>query len=255
MPNSTNVNKLNVFLKSTIFILLASRLTGFSELIFRGQIHGHSMNQRVIMAGGSESDFIPLINAPVPSIIDPARVVNGIPVSTLGDGWMLFYGRVVDETNRTVIVQGSFSHDPVLLKKLWPPQEFAVVGFPYHFNVGDSIPTGDENNGFYSAMIQPRAWLVLNGTNYNAVLNYHVLPDYTYHKPSATRQMEINRRMLAALLVQATNGDASAEYILGTHYLKGDLGETNKVLGSLWIKIAADSGDVDASNKLASISL
>ena len=164
---------------------------------------------------------------------------------------MLFYGKVLDETNKTIIIQGSFSHDPVLLDEYRQPHIFAVIGFPYRINVSDSIPLGNQEDGFYSAMIQPRSWLNLNGTNYAAILNYHTVPNYTVHKPTPAQQAEINKRLMASLLNQATNGDAGAQCIMAMHYLKGDCCETNKALAVEWLKISADNGNVDASNELS----
>jgi hypothetical protein len=53
---------------------------------------------------------------------------------------------------------------------------------------------------------------------------------------------------------QATNGSVSAQTSLGEHYLTGNGTDTNLVLGKYWLQKAADSGDVEASNKLVSLS-
>lgn len=52
---------------------------------------------------------------------------------------------------------------------------------------------------------------------------------------------------------QATNGDASAQCSLGLHYLNGQGCETNREQAIYWLTQAADQGDQEASNKLASL--
>lgn len=52
------------------------------------------------------------------------------------------------------------------------------------------------------------------------------------------------------LIIQATNGDSSAQCSLGEHYLAGQGCETNRELGTYWLTQAANQGDMEASNKL-----
>jgi hypothetical protein len=52
---------------------------------------------------------------------------------------------------------------------------------------------------------------------------------------------------------QATNGDASAQCSLGLHYLNGQGCETNREQAIYWLTQAANQGDQEASNKLASL--
>ena len=52
---------------------------------------------------------------------------------------------------------------------------------------------------------------------------------------------------------QATNGDASAQYSLGLHYLNGQGCETNREQAIYWLTQAANQGNQEASNKLASL--
>ena len=52
---------------------------------------------------------------------------------------------------------------------------------------------------------------------------------------------------------QATNGDASAQCSLGLHYLNGQGCETNKEMAIYWFTQAANQGNDEASNKLATL--
>jgi len=52
---------------------------------------------------------------------------------------------------------------------------------------------------------------------------------------------------------QATNGSASAQCSLGIHYLNGQGCETNREQAIYWLTQAANQGDQEASNKLASL--
>jgi hypothetical protein len=52
---------------------------------------------------------------------------------------------------------------------------------------------------------------------------------------------------------QATNGDAGAQCSLGLHYLNGEGCETNREQAIYWLTQAANRGDIEASNKLASL--
>ena len=52
---------------------------------------------------------------------------------------------------------------------------------------------------------------------------------------------------------QATNGSPSAQCSLGLHYLNGQGCETNREAAIYWLRIAADQGNLEASNKLATL--
>lgn len=228
----------------------------FSDmLIIHGQINGRSMNQRRFIPGYATPYIEPIPDAPTATVFDATRVINGLHVDTFGDGWLLFYGKVVDETNKTIILLGASSPHPFLQNRYYPGEKFAIVNFPYHVKVGDLIPIGDDETPYFVAMRLPKAHLVLNGQEYDSVLNYYSLPDYTYHKPSAEQQAEANKRLMAELFMESTNGDASAQFNLGMHYLKGDCCETNKNLAIDWLKVSAGNGDIEASNKLSSLTI
>ena len=55
------------------------------------------------------------------------------------------------------------------------------------------------------------------------------------------------------LLPQATNGDASAQCSLGLHYLNGQGCATNREQAIFWLQKAAGQGNIEASNKLATL--
>ena len=52
---------------------------------------------------------------------------------------------------------------------------------------------------------------------------------------------------------KATNGDNSAQYELGLHYLKGQGCESNRESAIYWLQKSASQGNLQASNRLASL--
>lgn len=67
----------------------------------------------------------------------------------------------------------------------------------------------------------------------------------------ARRASELRR--IEFLTRDATNGDSSAQYSLGYHYLHGIGCETNQVMGIYWLLQAAAKGNISASNDLQQI--
>jgi hypothetical protein len=66
-----------------------------------------------------------------------------------------------------------------------------------------------------------------------------------------TEQGQVNA--VRWLQSQATNGDASAQYSLGLHYLNGEGCETNREQATYWLQKSAAQGYIEASNKLANL--
>ena len=52
---------------------------------------------------------------------------------------------------------------------------------------------------------------------------------------------------------QSTNGDVSAQYRLGVYYLTGNGCATNRVEALKWLRLSASGGNLEASNKLATL--
>jgi len=71
-------------------------------------------------------------------------------------------------------------------------------------------------------------------------------------KRKAEQAQEKTFRLLES---RATNGDASAQFSLGIHYLSGYGCETNRETGLYWLQKAAEQGSVDASNKQESLNV
>lgn len=69
------------------------------------------------------------------------------------------------------------------------------------------------------------------------------------------RQFAAQSNAIVWLQPQATNGDASAQCSLGEHYLTRRGCSTNIALGVYWLQKSAAQGDIEASNKLASLKL
>jgi TPR repeat protein len=63
----------------------------------------------------------------------------------------------------------------------------------------------------------------------------------------------VQSNAVVRLQTLATNGEAWAQCSLGEHYLTGLGCETNQGLAIKWLTAAADNGDREASNKLATI--
>lgn len=67
------------------------------------------------------------------------------------------------------------------------------------------------------------------------------------------KTFELEKHTVEWLLSQATNGSASAQCSLGIHYLNGQGCEINREQAIFWLQKAAEQGDFEASNKLASL--
>ncbi len=67
------------------------------------------------------------------------------------------------------------------------------------------------------------------------------------------RAMQGQTNAVRWLQPQATNGDVSAQYSLGLHYLNGQGCETNREQAIYWLQKAAAQGNLEASNKLVSL--
>jgi TPR repeat protein len=70
----------------------------------------------------------------------------------------------------------------------------------------------------------------------------------------AKKRAIAERNAVLWLLPQATNGDAFAQCDLGEHFLNGQGVETNRETAVYWLTQAAEKGNVEASNVLATLS-
>ncbi len=213
---------------------------------FQGQVNGPSMNRRY---SGGTLPFTPEVTYTNFNIIDPIRMLNGDAVSAYSDGWVVFSGKVIAKTNKTVAFEGYFSKHPEWMR-LSGIQQFAVINFPFDTDIDDVIE--GTVSAEYVALYQPQNFVVMKGIKLR-VLNYCQLPNYTYKKPTAEQKSVSDKRLMTWLYSQATNGDASAQCSLGEHYLTGDTGETNKTFAIEWLKASSQSGNIEASNRLNSI--
>lgn len=68
-----------------------------------------------------------------------------------------------------------------------------------------------------------------------------------------TRVLTAQTNVVRSLEASALAGSTSAQYSLGLHYLNGQGCATNRALALDWLKVAADGGDLNASNKLAAL--
>ena len=72
-------------------------------------------------------------------------------------------------------------------------------------------------------------------------------------KAVAAKAYQAQANAVRWLQPQATNGDASAQFSLGSHYLQGKGCESNLETAIYWFRKAADQGSLEASNKLAQV--
>lgn len=210
---------------------------------------------------------------------DPWRVVDGKIYSAVDDGWDQFSGKVLEvQQGKGIRVLGKYSSSIVRYPSSDDDDatEFFVANFPY--DVADNSEIG--HGAIYMAKNTNKTYTyrtVSGGSHTIYMLDYGVPCD----EPEAVKedreqkakaaakaaqaaleaariaktqkQFLIQSNVIVWLQPQATNGVAFAQCDLGEHYLNGQGCETNKKLAVHWLTLAANQGDVEASNVLAKI--
>jgi TPR repeat protein len=70
---------------------------------------------------------------------------------------------------------------------------------------------------------------------------------------SKFRALSAQTNLVGTLLIESTNGDAGAQYVLAGHLLAGQGCETNRARAIYWLSNSAALGNLQASNKLANL--
>jgi hypothetical protein len=199
---------------------------------------------------------------------DPWRVINGQTNYVKLNG-VQFCGKIMDVTPHGVLMEGDWGPlgtlyfpatglGDTLTQTKFP--DYFVTNFPYATFAGQVVPSAE----------RLMAWYAGNCTFKTANGKLQIIRELDYGAPcgpnpvllaAAQKQIqeaEIRRREIALkkmeLLEQAaTNGDSSAQYSLGFHYLHGLGCQTNEVMGLFWLMKAAQQGNLSASNDLQEI--
>ncbi len=202
--------------------------------------------------------------------IHPWRVINGQTNYVKWNG-VQFCGKIVGVTSNGVIIEGEWGpigtlYYPVngwinLAPKDQPGYpDFYVTNYPFKAVTGGLIASAARLMAWYTGTF---TYKTPNG-------EFHTIPKLDYGTPCgpdpsliAARQKQFKEaedsrratdlRRIEFLMRDATNGDSSAQYSLGLHYLHGIGCETNEVMGLFWLIKAAQQGNVSASNDLQQI--
>jgi Sel1 repeat len=201
--------------------------------------------------------------------IDPWRAVDGQTNYVKLDG-VEFCGKIVDVTAQGIRIEGEWGKLGSLYYPAngWaftsvPPEypDYFVTNWPYVAFPGETIPSSKRlmawtTDGTYtyktvrgdSRTIRELDYGVPCGPNpvLLAAIQKHIQDEQEQKHEREARQVEFLER-------DATNGDSSAQYSLGIHYLHGIGCETNEVKGLFWLIKSAAQGNIDASNDLQEI--
>ena len=200
--------------------------------------------------------------------IDPWRAINGQTNYVKLNG-VQFCGKVVDVTSNGVRIEGEWGllgtvYYPILGWGDNPDQpvypEFFVTNFPYKATAGSLIPSAERLMAWYAGTCTYKT--VKGGTQTIGKLDYGIpcgpnpvvlAAGQKQIQEAAQKRRESELRRIEFLERDATNGDSSAQYSLGYHYLHGIGCETNEVMGVYWLLQAAGHGNAEASNDLQEI--
>ncbi|MGH7942566.1 MAG: hypothetical protein ACREFR_16000 [Limisphaerales bacterium] len=179
-----------------------------------------------------------------------------------------FCGKIVKVTPQGISIEGEWGllgtvyypirgWDPAFGQSGYP--FFFVANYPYKAIAGEIIPSAERLMAFYSG---PCTYKTARGAWRISELNYGVPcgPDPVLLAAAQKQIQEQEQkerakdlRMLGLLERDATNGDSSAQYSLGIHYLRGIGCQTNQVMGIFWLLKATAQGNIAASNDLQQI--
>ncbi|HEY1790233.1 MAG TPA: SEL1-like repeat protein [Verrucomicrobiae bacterium] len=197
--------------------------------------------------------------------IDPWRAIDGQTNYVKLSG-IQFCGKIVDITPHGVRIEGEWGPLGTLYYPVngWgdnPDQpespDYFVTNYPYKTTIGETIPSAERLMAWYAGTYTYNA---ANGSARTiGKLDYGTPcgPDPVLLAASqkriqdeAEKRRASDLRKIEALERDATNGDSSAQYSLGFHYLHGIDCETNEVMGIYWLLQAQAQGNTGASNAL-----
>jgi Sel1 repeat len=199
--------------------------------------------------------------------IDPWRTI-GTQTNYVKSAGVQFCGKIVDVMPHGVRIEGQWGQ----LGSLYYPvngwtwlsprdqpgyAEFFVTNYPYKAISGGIIASATRLMAWYAGTytyttangvvrtIPKLDYGIPSGPNplYVAAVQKQIREAQEKRRTADSRRMEFLER-------DATNGDISAQYSLGFHYLHGIDCETNQVMGIYWLLQAAQHGNVSASNDL-----
>lgn len=140
--------------------------------------------------------------------------------------------------------------------------DFFVANFPYKVVRGQIIPSEKHLMAWYAGSY---TYKTINGANRTIFkLDYGVpCGPNPVLLAAAQKQLQKDReqrrqtqlRRIQQLERDANNGDSSAQYSLGIHYMYGIGCQTNEVKGLFWLIKASSHGNLDASNDLREIEI
>ena len=204
---------------------------------------------------------------------DPWRAING-QTNYIKLNGVFFCGKIVDVMTDGVRIEGEYgllphefgASSPWLY---YPPEDFQnmpdysdyfVENFPYEVVNGDRILANEHLMAWY---VGTYAYDTAGGgTRTIHKLDYGIPcdpnPDLIaalerQRKANEAERKEITSKQFEQIKSDATNGDSSAQFSLGIHYLHGIGGETNQANAIYWLKKSAAHGNLDASNDLQEI--
>jgi hypothetical protein len=200
--------------------------------------------------------------------VDPWRAIDGKTNYVKLNG-VQFCGKIVDVTPHGVLIEGDWGplgtvYYPVnglgntLDQATFP--DYFVTNFPYATYDGQIVPSAERLMAWYTGTCP---YKTANG-------KLQIIRELDYGVPcgpnpvllaaaqkqiqeAEARRRETELRKIELLEHSATNGDSSAQYSLGFHYLHGIGCETNQVMGLFWLLKAAQQGNMSASNDLEEI--
>lgn len=196
--------------------------------------------------------------------IDPWRAVNGQTNYVKLNG-VQFCGKVVEVTSDGIRIEGTWGRLGTIYYPVrgWPypyqPEypDYFVTNYPYLAFPGQIIPSAQRlmawSAGAYTYKTVNGRLRTIARLDYgtpcgpNPVLLAAAKEQIQVAKE---QKREAELRRMEWLERDATNGDVSAQYSLGFHYLHGIGCETNEVMGIFWLLKAAQQGDITASNDL-----
>ena len=199
----------------------------------------------------------------------PIRIVDGVPYSILNPSvWTVFYFQTIvvgkteegllcrcvtyqtqvntsqfttlsqQRTSQSSTTEEVTAHPPILVKN-YPGWKFIDVGK----NLVSPLKVA--TTGFYRVGL----------TNYEVCdLGIEYYPPPKVLTPAELKKLENTKaRALRSLMKEATNGEAWAQTSLGLRYLKGDGVPKDFDQATNWLWQATFNGDMEASNKLNSL--
>lgn len=202
-------------------------------------------------------------------ITDPWRDVDGV-TNYAGNAPLQFAGRVMDISDDGIRVKGVVSEKGKCYYAAGGIDyedrysDFWIEHFPYNV-VNDSVLMPEDK--YYVWPAGAYRYSTVNGGS-------RTIPKYDYGIPcdvppelvaqaaarqkaildGAKKKSEENKiRAFQWLLNHSTNGSDGDQYALAKCYLNGSGCESNRVEAIKWLTLSANAGNIDASNKLASL--